>query len=134
MKKVALALFIAIISLIFIACSGSSGGEADKDINQIGENYINDFLNRNFDNMVSNYDYDEEMKKVISNDFLNTTYDALISQTGDVKSRGEVTKRSQSGYEIVYEKISFENMELIINVVFNTGNQIAGFSIAPANE
>jgi Spy/CpxP family protein refolding chaperone len=129
-KTIFLILMVFITAAAFAACASGADSLSNKEV---GQNYINDFLNKNFDGMVKNYNYTDEMKKAISADFLSQTYNALILQTGQFKSKADIMEKSQSGYDIIYENITFENMQLTLNVVFDKNNLIAGFSITPVN-
>lgn len=131
MKKIFIILLILIISIAFFACSGN-GANSNINIKEVGENYIADFFNNKFDNMVSGYEYDSAMKKAISIDFLKQTYDAVIEQTGQVVSQEEIQQKTQSGYEFVYKVVTFQNVKLTVNVVFDKNNKIAGFNFQSA--
>lgn len=130
-KKIMVILLVLIISASFFACS-QNGSSANINIKEVGQNYINDFFDNNFDNMVSNYNYDSAMKKAITKDFLKQTYDGVIAQTGKVVSQGEIQQKTQSGYEFVYKVVTFENVKLTVNVVFDKNNKIAGFNFQSA--
>lgn len=130
-KKILLIVLAALISLAFFSCS-SSGANTNVNIKEVGQNYINDFFNNNFDNMVSGYNYDSAMKKAITKDFLKQTYDTVIAQTGKVVSQGEIQQKTQSGYEFVYKVVTFENVKLTVNVAFDKNNKIAGFNFQSA--
>jgi hypothetical protein len=128
-KKILFMLMILSITLSFFACSSSSNASADNS--QTGQSYINDFLDGNYKAMVDDYNYDSKMQQAISEDFLQQTADALYAQVGQVKSRGQVQTRDQSGYNIIYEVVSFDAMDLTLNVTFDAEGLIAGFTITP---
>ncbi len=120
-----------IILFSFYACS-QNGSSSNINIKEVGQNYINDFFDNNFDKMVSDYNYDSAMKKAVTKDFLKQTYDGVIMQTGKVVSLGEIQQKTQSGYEFVYKVVTFENVKLTVNVVFDKNNKIAGFNFQSA--
>lgn len=128
-KKILFMLMILSIALSFFACSSSSNASADNS--QTGQNYINDFLDGNYKALVENYNYDSKMQQAISEEFLQQTADALYAQVGQVKSRGQVQTKDQSGYNIIYEVVSFDAMDLTLNVTFDAEGLIAGFTITP---
>lgn len=130
-KKIFVILLVLIISVAFFACS-NNGSSANINIKEIGQNYIDDFFDNNFDNMVSGYNYDSTMKKAITKDFLKQTYDTVIAKTGKVVSQAEIQQKTQSGYEFVYKVVTFENVKLTVNVVFDKDNNIAGFNFQSA--
>lgn len=114
-KKILLILLLALLSLAFVACSGS-GANTNVNIKEVGQKYINDFFNKNFDNLVSGYNYTNTMKKQITSASLSQTYDAIIAETGNVVSYGEIQQKTESGYQTVYQIVTFEKIKLEVNV------------------
>ncbi|NMC55982.1 MAG: DUF3887 domain-containing protein [Eubacteriaceae bacterium] len=131
-KKILLILLVALISLAFVACSGSTAN-TNVNIKEVGQKYINDFFNKNFDNLVSGYNYTNTMKKQITSASLSQTYDAIIAETGNVVSYGEIQQKTESGYQTVYQIVTFEKIKLEVNVFFDKKNAIAGFNIQSAD-
>jgi ABC-type oligopeptide transport system substrate-binding subunit len=128
-KKVFFILMIVGIALSLFACSSSSGTSADNT--QTGQNYINDFFDGNYKAMMENYEYDSKMQQAVSEEFLQQTAETLYAQVGQVTEKGEIQSKEQSGYNIVYEIVSFETTDLTMNVTFDKDGLIAGFTITP---
>jgi len=116
-------LLILPISMLFLL----GGCGADDNNKDIAQSFLNEFLDKNFDNILNNYEYNASMATALSEKVLNEVYSSYIEPLNQLKSIDY--KETQNG-TVSYLAV-FESGSLILKVVFNNENKISGFFIEP---
>jgi len=124
-KKKAMALLMCLILCvtIFSACL-----DVNTTNQKTAESYIQDYFYQRFAKMVDEYAYSQEAKAAITEEVLKESYEAIVGPLGmpDSVERQKDTPANRMTYLAV-----FRTGSLLVNVVFNEKNEIAGFFIEP---
>jgi hypothetical protein len=128
LKKISTIFIISLLILCSIfslfACSNNEGN------NTVAKEYITDFLNKNFDDMLNSYNYDAAMATVLTQKILEDAYTDTIEPLGSLTS---LEYQSDEDGTISYLAI-FESGSLILKVVFDDEDQISGFYYEPYDD
>ncbi len=98
---------------------------------EIALSLVKDIANGDYEKAYTEYPYDKTMKKAINATFLEDqfwnylvkTYGAYVEVTGTVASEVQ-------GYYVIGVRTTFENAKILINIVFDADNNIAGINQA----
>lgn len=115
---------LAVLFVLTVLFSAGCGANENKGV---AENYIKDFINKNFDKILNNYDYTSSMASVMNDDGLNEVYNKYIAPLNQFKS---ITYHSTYQGTISYIT-EFESGSILLRVTFDNKNQISGFHISP---
>jgi len=118
---------IYMLTVLFVLTVLFSAGCGANDNKGVAENYIKDFVNKDFDKILNNYDYTSSMASVMNNEGLNEVYNKYIAPLKKFKS---ITYHSTYQGTISYIT-EFESSSILLRVTFNNKNQISGFHISP---
>lgn len=124
MKKIITYIMAVLFTLTVLFSAAGCGSNDNKGT---AENYIKDFLNKDFDKILNNYDYTATMKSVLNKDGLNEVYYQYIVPLNKFKS---ITYQSTSQGTISYIT-EFESGSILLRVTFDNKNKISGFHISP---
>ncbi len=102
---------------------------------EIALSLVKDIANGDYEKAYTEYPYDKTMKKAINATFLEDqfwnylvqTYGAYVEITGTVASELQ-------GYYLIGVRTTFENAKILINIVFDANNNIAGINQAVDKE
>ena len=138
MKKTLAVLLTAV--LIFTGCaikedsptSTQNAAVTPVDMESTAESLALDIAQKRYEDAVNNYDYTDEMRKIISPKFYENDIGALHEGYGEFVKANETTFTQKDGYTIFSCPIVFENIKAVYNIVFDSDGKVAGFNIRNA--
>ena len=129
---------IGIIILMMVLLVGCGPKETVVEVTSNGEDnvktantYVELLAEENFSEAYTAFAYTEEMKKAVNEKVYKQIWDALIEQQGKYIAIAGFTETEAEGFNIVSIITEFENGKINLNVVFDEGNNIAGFNFTP---
>lgn len=122
MLKKILLFFISIILLV--------GCHSNKEISSknidIAREYVQAMIDKDYDKLVDDFEYDEQMKQVIQNDQLIPSLSMGMDALGQVKEQKEPFEISINGKTAVNFPTIFENQSVNVTISFDENHKIIG--------
>lgn len=122
MFKKVLLFIIAFVCLI--GCS--SNQQASSQNIEIAREYVQAMIDKDYDNLVNNFEYDEQMQQAINNNQLIPALSMGMDTLGEMKEQKEPFELSIDGKTAVHFPTVFENQKVNITVSFDENHKIIG--------
>lgn len=116
-----------IILLLLFIVTYSLFAETPKEI---ANKVLEDFTTAKYKEVAEKFD--TTLTKLLKPDMLETTWKQLVEVCGNFKKIDENAKEQQVlKYNVVYQKLIFENVELKAEISIDKDNKVAGFRLIP---
>lgn len=102
--------------------------EIDFDAEGIATNFLNDFLNEDFDKVLSDYKFDEEMKGVFTKEAMGEISAQIVKSYGSYDSTYGLKVQQNEQFHIITIGANHVDKDLAYNIVFTFDGNIAGFN------
>ncbi len=121
-----------------IPSSTASVEKVSGSYQEVAMSYVKEIMEEDYQAISNNYNYDEEMMKLVNDNQLNIVFESLITQNGKIIEVQNSNEIAQGAYVIVQVPTLLEKDNITINVVFDVDRNIAGVNfseyIEPLNE
>jgi dienelactone hydrolase len=131
MKK--LIIFLFAFSILLISCTKNLYNQEDKKVEQIAENFMNEFFNEEYDNILKGYKYNKVMKKELTKNLLITSNENLNNTYGQFIKKEDMQQLDRDSYRIVKIYCELEKGFIYFNIIFDKNKAISGFNIEPVS-
>lgn len=142
-KRIFIAFTIIVAMLSMTACGSKNEVESttettgetqqelkkiDFDAEGIATSFLNDFLNEEFDKVLSDYTYDPEMKDVFTKETMAEISAQLVKAYGSFESTYGLKVQQNADFHIITIGANHVDKDLAYNIVFTFDGKIAGFN------
>lgn len=133
-KHVIALVLVIIMALSFSACgkdentdTGSSQN-AELEIEEIASSFVSDFVNRDFDKLLSTYDYSEDMKTLFTKEAMQEVNEQIEKSYGVSTRISGAKVQEKTDFVIVSIGVEFPDATLAYNIVFSHEGKLSGFN------
>lgn len=125
---------VAVMSLFFSGCSKNESEvttEASNvaiDVEAVAQDFVDDFVNRNFDVLLTNYSYSDDMKALFTKETMEEVSGQIEKSYGESTRISGVKVQERPDFVIVSIGVDFPDAALAYNIVFSHEGLLSGFN------
>jgi hypothetical protein len=97
-------------------------------IDEISELFVNDFVNKNVDELLKQYSYTEQVETALSRVLFVQVYAQIESTNGEYVEVLESNHIMSGSNRVIQTELQYENSAIMLVLVFDSENRIAGFT------